>query len=98
MVHRVYYLCKTGELYDRFQVQKAFELTTGMAADNESAFLKWLWNLFGKSIVRVIVDPTEEDFINYGRRLWAIRAYRAKHNCGLAEAKEAVDAKYPWVF
>ena len=95
MFKPVYYLCITGDLYSRDQMQSAFEIATGKAADNESAFLKWLWNLFGKSIVKVIVNPTEEDFINHGRRVWAIKSYRDKHNCGLAEAKAAIDAEYP---
>lgn len=96
MMHQVYYLCVNGELYNRDQVRTAFEFSTGKLADDEPAFLKWLWNLFGVSIVKIVVDPTEEDFINYGRRVWAIKAYRDKHKCGLAEAKKAIDAKYPW--
>ena len=96
MVHQVYYLCANGELYNHDQMQSAFEIATGEASDNEPAFLKWLWNLFGKSIVKVVVDPTEEEFINHGRRVWAIKSYRDKHHCGLAEAKKAIDEQYPW--
>lgn len=39
-----------------------------------------------------LVTLTQDEIIQYGRKFDAIWAYRKKHNCGIAEAKKAIEA------
>ena len=91
----LYYELRNGNLVDEYYVHKAFEIATGETYHYDSIpYSKWLYALLGKSIVKAMNenDLTIEMFLKGNNTLGAVRLYREIHNCGLREAKEAVDA------
>lgn len=88
---KVIYIGFDGLAYDQYSLERSFYLLTGKKAyNNEAEFIRFIDNCFGKSI-KEYYPGTFDNFIKYGRKLDAISIYREKFNCGLAEAKEAVE-------
>ena len=91
----LYYVCRNGKIVDEYDIHKAFEICTGEEYHYDSVtYSKWLHSLLGKSITKVMRE-TEVDielFVRGNNTIAAVRLYRNTHNCGLREAKDAIDA------
>lgn len=87
----VYYKNRNGKLLDSRDVERAFWVVTGnYRFQDEVGYLKFLYDLLGKTIVSV-ANPTVESYIATGQSFHAIRLYRDQHGCSVSEAKRAVD-------
>lgn len=87
----VYYKNRDGKLLNSHDVERAFWVVTGNYRwQDEVGYLKFLYDLLGKTIVAV-ANPSVEGFIAKGESFAAIRLYRDQHGCSLTEAKQAVD-------
>lgn len=91
----LFYKIKNGNWVRRSAIHEAFEIETGKTYySDEKSFLCWLYPKLGKTIIAVkrSNDPTLiKELLSNGQKLSAIIVYKANHNCGLAEAKAAID-------
>ena len=91
----LYYQLRNGNIVSEYDVHKAFEISTGKTYYYASnAYVKWLYSLLGKSIVKAMheLDIDIAQFLKGNNIIAAVRLYRDTHVCTLREAKEAVDA------
>lgn len=89
----LYYTLKNDRLVSEIELHKAYEVATGETFSFEGhAYEDWLNSLMGKSIVSVrdSADMTIVDFLEKNALLDAIKIYRERHVCSLAEAREVV--------
>lgn len=88
---QLFYISKKNQIYSREDIEKAFEIYSGQyASENESAYLKFLNSLFGRSIKEYKIF-TVTDLVTMGYRAKAIKLYRDIKNCSLREACDYVD-------
>lgn len=91
----VYYETFYGDIITSDDLEKAFFIATGTYCNEskktEKEFWKFREKCFGKSIKQTI-KPSVDFFLRSGRKLMAIKFYRNLYNCGLREAKDAIDS------
>jgi hypothetical protein len=90
----VYYETMYGDIITSDDLERAFFIVTGTYCNEskktEKEFWKFREKCFGKSIKQTI-KPSVDFFLRSGNKLMAIKFYRNLYNCGLREAKDAID-------
>lgn len=95
---QLFYISKKNQIYSKEDIEKAFEIYSGQYAfENESAYLKFLNSLFGRSIKEYKI-LTVTDLVAMGCRAKAIKLYRDTKNCSLIEARDYVDKLFNNIF
>lgn len=94
MCNEIYYILSDGHIITRHELQNAYYVTHGYDyRRNEKDFLKWLYDLLGKTIMQVISEQDMEvEKLAKDRAILAMKLYRERHNCTLAEAREYVES------
>lgn len=97
------YLGVDGKYYQRSELETAYFLVTGRniygedkPGDGIKMFDCWVYDLMSVSIKSVVNmnDVPYENFLAANQKLLAVKAFRERNNCTLAEAKEAIDKIY----
>ena len=97
------YLGTDGKYYQSSELETAYFLATGRKIYDEKRpgggikmFDIWVYDLMGISIKEVINmnDVPYENFLAANQKLLAVKAYRERNHCTLAEAKEVIDKIY----
>ena len=93
-MNEIYYVLFDDHIVTRQEVDMAFYVTHGYhkTIKHEQEFLKWLYSLFGKTIKQAIpkYDMQVGKLAQY-RPILAMKLYRERYGCTLAEAREYVE-------
>lgn len=94
MTSELYYIMRNGELVTQFEVQRSYYISTGHKHYlYYGEYVRWLNNLFGKSIKGYIANPSVEYLAMHDKKVRAVMQYRREHNyCSIDEAKKAVES------
>lgn len=88
-----YYRLSTGRIVDEFDINRAFEITTGLnRIYNDEIFERWKNRLYDISIEESIQPGNRliDYCVNNGQMVMAIRIFRDLYGGTLVEAKDAV--------
>lgn len=90
---KLYYQMKDGRYMERYELETAFYITHGYYAfQSDKNYLRWLYSLLGKTIVKVVreYDMQVDELAKY-RPILAMGLYRDRYGCSLREAREYVN-------
>ena len=90
----LYYKGKDGLWYTEHNLQQAYLITTGKEWwKNELGYYAWIRKIWGIFIIEEKAEDemSIEELLEKGQRIMAIKVYRARHDCSISEAREAIN-------
>ncbi len=93
-MENLYYQMKDGRYIQKRELEEAFYIQHGYYRHkNETEFLKWLYSLLGKTIMKVVREyDMQVEELAKSRPVLAVMLYRNRYNCSLVEAREYVNS------
>ncbi|MBQ4187432.1 MAG: hypothetical protein II642_06080 [Firmicutes bacterium] len=90
-MNNIFYFGKNGCVYDEFDIDRAFYISTGMRKnEHKLEYYEFIHSIVGVSI-DAVKSASVEELVERGYTVKAVKLYREKNCCSLAEAKSAVD-------
>ena len=89
-----YYKGKDGLWYTEHNLRQAYLITTGRQSwKHEHSYYSWVKLIWGIFIIeeRAEDEMDIDELLANDQRVIAMKVYRARHNCTLVEAREAIN-------
>jgi hypothetical protein len=90
----LYYKGKNGLWYTEHDLRQAYLITTGRNSwEHECSYYSWVKLIWGLFIIEEKADDemSIDELLANNQRLMAMKVYKAKNNCTLVEAREAIN-------
>lgn len=93
-MENLYYQMKDGRYIRKHELEEAFYIQHGYYRHkNETEFLKWLYSLLGKTIMKVVREyDMQVEELAKSRPVLAVMLYRSRYSCSLVEARDYVNS------